>query len=201
MSCDCDIEVTDGDQRSVLITLLLINAVMFLLEMIFGVLAQSTALIADALDMLADAAVYGVSLYAVGKAATGKIKAAQLSGVFQIILALGVAVEIIRRTFWGSDPEPLYMVGVSMVALAANMACLVLIAKHRDGDVHMRASWIFSKNDVLANLGVILSGVLVYTLDSRWPDLVVGAIIVAIVFRGGLTIVADAQNERGMLEK
>ena len=176
--------------------LLTINAAMFVAEFVTGFIAESTGLIADSLDMLADAIVYGIGLYAVGKAASAKASAALLSGIFQIVLALGVAAEIMRRTIWGSDPEPLYMVAVSLVALSANVACLLLIAKHRDGEVHMRASWIFSKNDVIANLGVILSGILVYSLGSRWPDLGIGAIIVFIVLRGGIAIVADARREK-----
>ena len=88
------------------------------------------------------------------------------------------------------------MMVVGLVALAANVLCLALIAKHRDGGVHMRASWIFSKNDVIANVGVILSGGLVYATGVRWPDLVVGIGIACIVFRGGMAIIADAQSER-----
>lgn len=88
------------------------------------------------------------------------------------------------------------MVLIGLVALAANVLCLGLIAKHRDGGVHMRASWIFSKNDVIANVGVVLSGGLVYVTAVRWPDLVVGIAIAYIVFRGALAIIEDARNER-----
>ena len=87
------------------------------------------------------------------------------------------------------------MVIVSTIALIANVICLMLLAKHRDGEVHMRASWVFSRNDVIANVGVILGGLLVYGLGSRWPDLVVGLLIVAVVVRGGLAIIADARRE------
>lgn len=109
--------------------------------------------------MLADATVYGIGLYAVGRATSIKLRAASISGIFQIVLALGVMAEIVRRLIWGSEPEALFMIGVSIVALIANVVCLALISKHRDGEVHMRASWIFSKNDVIANSGVILAGV------------------------------------------
>lgn len=126
------------------------------------------------LDMLADAAVYGIGLYAVGRALSVKVHAALASGFFQIALALAVAFEIGRRAIFGSDPEPAFMVLVSIAALVANVSCLALLAKHRDGEVHMRASWLFSRNDVIANVGVILGGVLVYVFGTRWPDLVVG---------------------------
>ena len=88
------------------------------------------------------------------------------------------------------------MVLIGLVALVANVVCLTLIARHRDGGVHMRASWIFSKNDVIANVGVVLSGGLVYVTGVRWPDLAVGIAIAFIVFRGALAIIADARHEQ-----
>jgi Co/Zn/Cd efflux system component len=145
---------------------------------------------------LSDAVVYGIGLYAVGRAASAKITAAFASGYFQMALALNVALDVSRRVIFGSDPEPVYMVLIGLVALAANVLCLGLIAKHRDGGVHMRASWIFSRNDVIANVGVILSGGLVFLTGVRWPDLVIGLAIAYVVFRGAMTIVADARNER-----
>lgn len=194
--CDCSVEVESRQQRRILIALLAINAAMFVLEVVTGILAESTGLIADSLDMLADAVVYGIGLYAVGRAARAKIRAAFVSGYFQMALALIVALDVSRRAVFGSDPEPAYMVLIGLVALAANVVCLNLIARHRDGGVHMRASWIFSRNDVIANFGVILGGGLVYVTGVRWPDLVVGIAIAYIVFRGALAIIADARYER-----
>lgn len=192
----CSVEVGSKEQARILFMVLAINAAMFVAEFIAGVIAQSTGLIADSLDMLADAAVYCVSLYAVGRSASLKNRAAMLSGVLQILLAVSVAGEILRRTIMGSEPEPTLMIGVSLVALVANVICLALIARHRDGEVHMRASWVFSKNDVIANVGVIAAGGLVLLLDEHWPDLVIGALIVLVVLRGGISILADAKRER-----
>lgn len=197
--CDCELEIESKEQSRVLWLLLSINATMFVAEVVVGIIAESTGLIADSLDMLADAAVYGIGLYAVGRAANIKVRAASISGVFQIVLALGVVAEIVRRLIWGSEPQALFMIVVSIVAMSANVGCLALISRHRDGEVHMRASWIFSKNDVIANSGVILAGILVYQLDSRWPDLVIGTVIVLVVLRGGLSIIADARQERDQL--
>ncbi|MDT7040783.1 cation transporter [Candidatus Nitronereus thalassa] len=194
--CDCSVKLESREQSRVLWTLLAINASMFVAEIITGIIAESTGLIADSLDMLSDAAVYALGLYAVGKVTGIKIRAALLSEIFQIVLALGVAIEIIRRLIWGSEPEPLYMISVSILALIANILCLALISKHRDGEIHMRASWIFSRNDVIANTGVILGGILVYVLDSRMPDLLIGTLIILVVLRGGLTILSDARYER-----
>ena len=172
---------------------------MFVAYFVTGVIGESMGFTGGSLDMLADAAVYGIGLYAVERAASVKICADFLSGVFQVVLALSMAGEIVRRVIWVSNPEPLYMVTISLVALVANAVCLMLISKHRDGEVHMRASWIFSKNDVIANVGVTCGGFLVYSLGTRWQDLVIGAIIVGVVLRGGLTILADARRERHRL--
>jgi Co/Zn/Cd efflux system component len=197
--CGCEPELESKEQSRVLWILLSINAGMFVAELTAGVIAESTGLIADSLDMLADATVYAIGLFAVGRAASAKIRAASLSGIFQILLAFGVLIEVGRRWLFGSEPEALFMIGVSIVALVANVVCLALISKHRDGEVHMRASWIFSKNDVIANIGVITAGVLVHALASPLPDLVIGALISFVVLRGGIAIVTDARREQTRL--
>ncbi len=194
--CDCHIEMEHEEQRRTLILLLAINAVMFCVEFTFGIVGQSTGLIADAVDMFADALVYSVGLYAVGKSTIIKAHAAYLSGVFQIILALGVLADVIRRFLYGSEPESMLMMGFGLLALIANVWCLSLIAKHRNGEIHMRASWIFSKNDVIANVGVILGGLMVYFLESHLPDLLIGFAIVLIVIRGGVAIIKDASKQK-----
>ena len=190
--CDSEIESTDDHESKTLKRLLAINALMFVLEIVVGLVAQSTAVLADSLDMLADASVYGVALYAVGRGIATKAKAAQASGVMQILLGTVVLMDIVRRLVLGSEPVSALMIGMGGLALVANVYCLGLIAKHRYGEVHMRASWIFSKNDVIANLGIIAGGLLVSWLDSPYPDLVIGAAIASIVIRGGIHIVKDA---------
>lgn len=194
--CGCEVEIKDKSERGVLIALLLINSVMFVIELGIGWWAQSTALIADALDMLADAMVYGVALYAVGKSLLVKAHAARISGGLQILLGLLVLADIMRRLIVGSEPVSLLMMGMGIIALIANVTCLILIAKHRHAEVHMRASWIFSKNDVIANLGVILAGGLVAFTGSRLPDLVIGLLVALVVIRGGLLILQDAKATR-----
>ncbi len=169
--------------------LLAINFTMFIVEIVVGIYAESTGLLADGLDMLADSFVYGLSLYAVGKSLTMKHKAAYFSGVMQISLGLLCLIEVGRKFFYGSDPLSNYMIIISLVALIANLLCLVLIHKHKDGEVHMKASWIFSANDVIVNTGVILSGVLVFFLKSNIPDLLIGGIVSLIVIRGGISII------------
>lgn len=194
--CGCEVEIKDQSQRQVLYWLLGINATMFVIEMGIGLLADSTALIADSLDMLADAVVYGVALYAIGKSLLHKANAARISGFFQMALGLLIIIDIVRRSFYGSEPVSGLMMAMGAVALVANVICLVIIRKQRNEEVHMRASWIFSANDVIANLGVIFAGVLVFWLDSRWPDLVIGVIVSCVVLRGAKMILEEAGNER-----
>jgi Co/Zn/Cd efflux system component len=192
--CGCGSDQAEKLERKTLVALLVINGVMFLAEIVLGWLAESAGLIADSLDMLADGGVYGLSLYAVGKGIQKQSKAANISGVLQIVLGTGVFLEVLRRFLFGSEPESFLIMGVGAVALVANIYCLLLLSRHRDAGVHMRASWIFSTNDVIANIGVIVSGGLVWILGSRYPDLFVGAIISAIVVRGGIKILNEAKH-------
>lgn len=175
-------------EARVLRQLLAINAVMFVAELGFGFWAQSTGLIADSLDMLADAMVYGLSLYAVGRAAADQKRAARWSGWLQLVLGLGALSEVVRRSVVGSEPVELLMIGVASIALVANLACVALLARHRQGGVHLKASWIFSTNDALANIGVILAGVIVLVTGSAVPDLVVGAAVGLLVLSGAVRI-------------
>jgi len=193
--CGCEVEIKDASQKRVLYWLLGINAVMFFVEMTVGIFADSTALIADSLDMLADAIVYGIGIYAVGKSLLHKANAAQISGYFQLMLGVIILIDITRRLFLGSEPVSSLMIGMGFIALIANVACLVIIRNHKNDEVHMRASWIFSANDVIANMGVIIAGILVVWLDSRIPDLVIGCIVSIVVLRGAWLILKDAKQE------
>ena len=180
-------------EKRTLVLLLAINAGMFVVELGIGLLANSMGLIADSLDMLADAGVYTAALLAVGSTTRRKTHAATVSGVLQLTLATGLAFEIARRAVEGSEPVSALMIAVSAVALCANTACLVLLRKHRDGEIHMRASWIFSTTDVQVNVGVILAGVLVMLTGSAVPDLLIGLAIIGIVVRGGVRILRQAK--------
>lgn len=196
VDCGCKIEIKNREEGRILKILLGINAFMFFIEISLGIYSESTALIADSLDMLADATVYGIGLYAVGRSSLVKINAAHLSGVLQVFLGGLVLADVIRRLIIGSEPVSSLMISVGLVALIANVICLILISKHKEGEVHMRASWVFSKNDVIANIGIVVSGIFVYLLDSRIPDLVIGMVISIIVIRGGIHIIKDASNEK-----
>lgn len=178
-----------GEAR-LLWTVLAINAAMFCIEFAVGLWAESTGLIADSLDMFADAAVYGVALFAVGRAVAMKRRAAQLAGWLQFTLAIGALAEVVRRFVFGSEPVSALMMGMGLVALLANATCLMLVAKRKDAGAHMKASYIFSANDVIANAGVIVAGLLVAITGSRFPDLVIGMIVGLVVLNGARRILA-----------
>lgn len=192
--CECQFEAKNVAERRTLRLVLAINATMFVVEFCAGLVAESTGLLADSLDMFADAGVYALSLFAIGRSQTLKYRIASISGMFQIMLGLGVLTEVGRRFFFGGDPKSLYLLTVGGLAFVANVTCLMLLAKHRQGDVNMRASWIFSTNDVLANVGVIVAGALVAITASRLPDLAIGLIISVLVVRGGFTIIREARD-------
>lgn len=177
-------------QAKVLKILLAINAVLFVIEFISGIIAASTGLIADSLDMFADATVYGIALYAVGKAAKYQVRAAHFAGWIQLLLAVIVIVDVVRRFMFGSEPESNLMIIIGFFALVANVTCLYLISGHKDGGAHMKASWIFSANDVIVNMGVILAGVLVAWTGSAYPDLIIGIIVSLFVLNGARKILA-----------
>ena len=178
----------DAAEARTLWTVLAINAAMFVVEGVAGWIGESTGVLADGLDMLADALVYAVALYAVGRGPAPKRRAARLCGGLQVALALTALAEVLRRAVFGSEPFPPLMVGVSVLALAANVTSLWLVARHREGGVHMKATYICTTNDVLANLGVIVAGALVAWTGSAVPDLLIGTTIAAVVFRGALRI-------------
>ncbi len=189
-SGDGNLESLDSslEEASLLKKLLAINGGMFVIELVAGIMAQSMGLIADSLDMLADGGVYGISLYAVGKSMALKKKSALTNGYFQFILGTGIIIETMRRFIFGSEPEPSYMIIVSLVALFTNIYCLALLSKYKEGEVHMQASYICSSTDVMANIGVLVAGLAVYFTQSPYPDLIIGVIITVIVLRGAMTI-------------
>jgi len=191
--CGCEIEVESAAQSRVLWILLAINFVMFVAEFAAGVLADSVALLADSLDMLADAAVYSVSLYAVSRTARAKNFAAKSSGFLQVGLGAVALMEALRRSFSGPEPDPTFMIFVSVVSLIANVTCLRLIARHREGGVHMRASFIFSQNDVIANSAVIVGGILVALTGWHQWDIIVGSGIGLLVMSGGRRILKETR--------
>ncbi|MBL8049594.1 MAG: cation transporter [Anaerolineales bacterium] len=190
-----EIVVDDSSiQKNLLWTVLLINFSFFVIEVLFGFISRSMGLVADSLDMLADAIVYGLSLIAVGAAFARKKTVAKMSGYFQLFLALVGFIEVIRR-FIGLEilPDFRTMIIVSSLALIANSVCLYLLQRSKNQEVHIKATMIFTSNDVIINLGVITAGLLVNWLNSGIPDLIIGAIVFIVVIRGAFKILSLAK--------
>jgi Co/Zn/Cd efflux system component len=176
-------------QSKLLWTVLIINFAFFIIEITTGLISKSMGLVADSLDMLADALVYGLSLWAVGSTVIRKKKVAKLSGYFQLALALLGLSEVIRRFISFEEvPDFQTMIIVSALALIANSVCLYLLQKSKSNEAHMKATMIFTSNDIIINTGVILAGILVLVTQSKYPDLIIGAIVFLIVVRGAFRI-------------
>jgi Co/Zn/Cd efflux system component len=180
----------NSNQKKLLWTVLIINFVFFILEITTGIISKSMGLVADSLDMLADSFVYGISLFAVGGTLIRKKRIAKIAGIFQITLAVAGFMEVLRRFFETKNlPNFSTMILVSIFALIANGICLYLLQKSKSKDqAHMKASMIFTSNDVIINLGVITAGLLVHWLNSNKPDLIIGTIVFFLVIQGAIRI-------------
>ncbi|MCB9134483.1 MAG: cation transporter [Anaerolineales bacterium] len=176
-------------ERRLLFQVLAINFFFFVLESLMGFFANSMGLVADSLDMLADSLVYGLALFAVGGTLVRKKQIAKISGYFQLTLAIFGVTEVIRR-FLGFGEVPVYqtMMGISLLALLGNAASLYLLQKSKNTEAHIQASMIFTSNDVLINIGVILAGGLVLITHSKIPDLAVGTLVFLLVAHGAYRI-------------
>ncbi|KAB1155429.1 cation transporter [Tenacibaculum aiptasiae] len=180
----------NANQKKLLWSVLGINFTFFLIEMTTGIISKSMGLIADSLDMLADSLVYGISLFAVGGTLIKKKRIAKLAGYFQITLAVIGFIEVLRR-FFGNEKLPDFstMIVISIFALIANGICLYILQKSKSKEeAHMKASMIFTSNDVIINLGVIIAGLLVNWLNSSKPDLIIGTIVFILVIQGAFRI-------------
>lgn len=193
---ELSLDASQESDRGILWKVLLINLGQCLAGIIGGTWASSTAVIGAGLDNLGDAAVYAVSLYAVGRSATIKKRAAQLSGYLLIGFACLLLVEVVRRFFGGESP-----LGPAMMAMAAanallNIYCIRLLKQHRGQDINFKASAIFTNNDSIVNGAIVLSGALVMWMNSNLPDLILGTVVSGIAAKGGYEILSDAKESQ-----
>src|SRR3954447_12500269 len=181
-----------ANQRRVLVTVLVINAVMFFVEFGAGIVAGSTALMADATDMLGDALVYGVSIYALARSNRWKAGAAMFKGIFIMALGVGIVLNVIAKVQSGLPPSSTLMLAFGGLALIANLVCLRLLWRFRSHDVNMASTFECSRNDVMSNVGVLVAAVAVALLKSPWPDIVIGSGIAILFWRSSAGVMADA---------
>jgi cation diffusion facilitator family transporter len=192
--CGCEAKTDSPAQRRVLWIALALNAAMFVVGLLAGLIAQSTGLIADSLDMFADAVAYGIALAAFNWGLRFKVRAAMMSGSVLLILGIAVLLDSVRRGLSGNAPESRVMMGVASISLLVNATVLYLLGAYREHGGHLRATWIFTKVDVIANLAVILSGVIIWLTGFRFIDLIVGAAIGLYVIKEGLGIIGEARE-------
>ena len=190
----CEIREIPREQRRTLQIVLLINAVMFLTESVAGVLAHSTALFADSLDMLGDAIVYGFSLYVIGRGIAWQARAALLKGLIMAAFGIGLLVQVAVKITRGVTPSVEVMGVVGTLAFAANLWCLALLWRRRGDDINMRSAWICSRNDVIANVAVLVAAGAVAVTGSPWPDIVIGLLVASVFGRSAVQVVRDASR-------
>ena len=194
--CGCEApEVKTEHERRVLYIALGLNAAMAVIGGLAGWIAQSTGLLADALDMLADATAYTIALLAIARSALFKIRAATLSGGILLVLGVAVLFEVGRRVIYGAEPLSDWMIATALLSLAVNLTVLRLLAPMKTGEVHLRATWLFTRADVVANVGVILAGMLILWLGVPYPDYVIGTLIGLYVIKEAVEILRDARSE------
>ena len=181
-----------AEQRRVLIVVLTINAVMFFAEFGAGLVAGSAALMADATDMLGDALVYGVSLYAIARSDRWKAGVAAFKGAFILLLGLGILVNVAIKIQSGVPPSSSLMLVFGGAALVANLVCLGLLWRFRAQDVNMASTWECSRNDVISNVGVLIAAALVAVTSSPWPDIFIGLAMAAVVLRSAVRVLGES---------
>ena len=195
---DCGCQVagahSTSERRAITIALVL-NAAMFVVGALAGLIAHSSGLLADALDMLSDSLAYAIALIAVNRSREFKRRAAVVSGWLLAALGAGVLFDTTRRALGSAAPEGWIMIGSSVLSLIVNLTVLRMLATFRKGEIHLRASWIFTRADVIANAGVIVAAGLVMALHSRWPDTLIGLAIGAYVIKEAFEILKAAREE------
>lgn len=184
--------LAQGDQRRVLVIVMIINIAMFVIEFAAGVVAQSSALMADSVDMLGDAFVYALSLYALSRGPRWEAGAALAKGLIILAFGIGIIIEIAFKINNGVTPSSRMIIIFSAIALLANGLCLALLWRFRTLNVNMSSTFECSRNDVVSNVGVLAAGALVAASDSFWPDIVIAAIIATIFLRSAFSVLAGA---------
>jgi cation diffusion facilitator family transporter len=179
-------------QRRALVTVLLINAVMFVAEFGAGVIAGSAALMADATDMLGDALVYGVSIYALARTDRWKAGAALFKGLFILLLGAAIIVNLVVKIRTGIPPSSILMLVFGGLALVANLVCLRLLWRFRAQDVNMASTFECSRNDVISNMGVLVAAGMVALFNSPWPDIIIGSAMAALFLRSAIGVITEA---------
>jgi cation diffusion facilitator family transporter len=184
-----------GEHKKVLVAVLVINAVLFVVEAAAGFWANSTALLADSLDMLGDSLVYGFSLYVLSRGALWKARAALLKGVIMALFGMGVLIELVYKLLSGIVPSAETMGLIGALVLLGNGICFLLLFRHRSDDLNMRSTWLCSRNDIVANVAVLAAAAGVGIFNSAWPDILVGAAIATLFLKSAFSVLSESFRE------
>lgn len=190
-----EIEALRNRQSATLKMVLGINAVMFGAELTAGLLASSVSLVADSLDMLGDALVYGFSLYVIARNTRMKAIAALFKGGIMAAFGLFVLGQAIYKIIVPQVPVFETIGAIGLLALAANSVCLVLLWRHRADDINMHSVWLCSRNDIVANVSVLFAAFGVWLTASGWPDILVGLALAVLFLRSALYVVRGVTAE------
>lgn len=191
----CAVEQLRERQAATLRIVLVANGAMFILELVAGLIAGSVALLADSLDMLGDALVYSLSLYAVARGPLWKARAAVVKAAVMGLFGAFVFAQLVYKLIHPQVPGFEAMGLVGALALVANAACFALLWRHRTEDINMRSVWLCARNDLVANVSVLLAAVAVWLMASPWPDIAVGTLICAVFLRSAFTVAGEAREE------
>jgi Co/Zn/Cd efflux system component/copper chaperone CopZ len=186
--------VTPAYKRALWIVVLL-NVGYGVIEIGGSILADSQALQADALDFVGDGLISFLGLIAVGWGLAARAKAALIQGVFLALLGLGVIGATLYRIFTAYEPETMLMGGFAVVALIVNVLAAAVLIPHRKGDANVRAVWLFSRNDAIGNVAVVIAAVLVWWLGTPWPDLIVAFAVAGLFLQSAWSIIRDARSD------
>ncbi|HYD50719.1 MAG TPA: cation transporter [Terriglobales bacterium] len=192
---DLAIAAQRSDQRRVLVLVLAINLVMFAVEAVAGLIASSTALLADSLDMFGDSVVYGFSLYVVAGSVVARGRAAIFKGSIMVAFGLLVFLEAAGKIEDPTLPASATMGMIAAIALVANAVCFLLLYRHRADGLNMRSTWLCSRNDLIANAAVIAAAMMVARTGSGWPDLIVGISIAGLFTHSGWSVLRAGYGE------
>ncbi|HXV84721.1 MAG TPA: cation diffusion facilitator family transporter [Candidatus Binatia bacterium] len=188
-----------GEHKKVLTSVLVINALLFVVEAAAGLLANSTALLADSLDMLGDSLVYGFSLYVLWRSAAWKARAALLKGMIMAVFGMGVLMQAVHKLIVGTMPVAETMGAIGLLVLLGNGVCFLLLFRHRSDDLNMRSTWLCSRNDIIANISVLVAAAGVKVFDASWPDILVGAAISVLFLRSAFAVICESFRELRIL--
>ena len=191
-SMDCE---TTGQLKNVLWIVFALNLGMFFIEFYFGIDARSSSLLADSLDMFADAFVYGLSLFVLTQNHYRQASASMFKGITMMALGFFVLTENLSKMVYPVIPDGMTISAVGLLALAVNILCVVLLLKFKDKTLNVKSAWLCSRNDAFGNVVVIVAGLLVSTFSSQLPDILIGFVLSFVVLKSSIQIIVSSRRE------